>query len=115
MRARFPLATVLFRLRSFIEACHGLESVRREVVGERPSICHYLGRPDPEEQNHKSAVANLNKTIAKPPFPDTTYFLGFAYLKQGSDQDAEKWLTEAAKGNRKTRARNASWHCCTRK
>jgi len=72
MRARFPLAAVLFQLRSFTEACHGLESVRREV-GERPSICHYLGRLDPEEQNHKSAVANLNKTIAKPPFPDTTY------------------------------------------
>jgi Tfp pilus assembly protein PilF len=89
MRARFPLATVLFQLRSFTEARHELESVRYEV-GERPSICYYFGRLDPEEQNHKSAVANLNKAIAKPPFPDTTYFLGFAYLKQGSDQDAEE-------------------------
>jgi hypothetical protein len=41
----------------------------------------------------------LNKGIAKPPFPDTTYFLGFAYLKQGSDQHAEKWLKEAARRN----------------
>ena len=89
MRARFPLATVLFQPRSFTEARHELESVRCEV-GERPSICYYFGRLDPEEQNYKSAVANLNKAIAKPPFPDTTYFLEFAYLKQGNDQDAEK-------------------------
>jgi len=98
MRARCPLATALFRLRSFPEARHELETVRREV-GERPSICYYFGRLDPEEQNYKSAVANLNKAIAKPPFPDTTYFLGFAYLKEGSDQNAEKWLKEAAKRN----------------
>ena len=98
MRARFPLAIALFQLHSFTEARHELETVRREV-GERPSICYYFGRLDPEEQNYKSAVANLNKAIAKPPFPDTAYFLGFAYLKEGSDQDAEKWLKEAAKRN----------------
>jgi len=98
MRARFPLAIALFQLRSFTEARHELETVRREV-GERPSICYYFGRLDLEEQNYKSAVANLNKAIVKPPFPDTAYFLGFAYLKEGSDQDAEKWLKEAAKRN----------------
>jgi Flp pilus assembly protein TadD len=98
MRARFPLAIALFQLRSFTEARHELETVRREV-GERPSICYYFGRLDLEEQHYKSAVANLNKAIAKPPFPDTTYFLGFAYLKEGSEQDAEKWLKEAAKRN----------------
>jgi len=98
MRARFPLAIALFQLRSFTEARHEFETVRREV-GERPSICYYFGRLDLEEQNYKSAVANLNKAIAKPPFPDTAYFLGFAYLREGSDQDAEKWLKEAAKRN----------------
>jgi Flp pilus assembly protein TadD len=98
MRARFPLAIALFQLRSFTEARHELETVRHEV-GERPSICYYFGRLDLEEQNYESAVANLNKAIAKPPFPDTAYFLGFAYLKEGSDQDAEKWLKEAAKRN----------------
>jgi len=100
MRARFPLAIALFQLRSFTEARHELETVRREV-GERPSICYYFGRLDLEEQNYKSAVANLNKAIAKPPFPfpDTAYFPGFAYLKEGNDQDAEKWLKKAAKRN----------------
>jgi hypothetical protein len=57
MRARLPLATALFQLRSFTEARHELESVRCEV-GKRPSICCYFGRQDQEEQNYKSAVAN---------------------------------------------------------
>jgi len=96
MRARFPLAIALFEQHKNTESRHELETVRREV-GERPSICYYFGRLDLEEQNYKSAVANLNKAISKPPFPDTAYFLGFAYLKEGSDQDAEKWLKEAAK------------------
>ncbi len=54
---------------------------------------------DLEEQNYKSAIANLNKAMTNPPFPDTAYFLGFAHLKEGNDQDAEKWLKEAAKPN----------------
>jgi tetratricopeptide (TPR) repeat protein len=91
-----PIGDCPFQLRSFTEARHELETVRREV-DERPSICYYFGRLEPEEQNYKSAVANWHKAIAKPPFPDTTYFLGFAYLKEESDQDAEKWLKEAAK------------------
>ena len=98
MRARFPLAIALFEQHKNTEARHELEMVRREV-GERPSICYYFGRVDLEEQNYKSAVTNLNKAIAKPPFPDTAYFLGFAYLKEGNEQDAEKWLKEAAKRN----------------
>ncbi len=98
MRARFPLAIALFQLHSFVEARHELETVRREA-GERPSVCYYFGRLDLEEQNYKSAITNLNKAIVNPPFPDTAYFLGFAYLKEGSDQEAEKWLKEAAKRN----------------
>lgn len=98
MRARFPLAIALFEQHKFVEARHELETVRADV-GERPSVCYYFGRIDLEEQNYKSAVTNLNKAIVSPPFPDTAYFLGFAYLKQGSDQDAEKWLKEAVKRN----------------
>ena len=37
--------------------------------------------------------------MAKPPFPDTAYHLGFACLKQGDLQAAEKWLKLAAQAN----------------
>src|SRR6202035_734033 len=80
------------------EARQELETVR-QAAGERPSICYYLGRLDLEERKYKNAVANLNKAVVNPPFPDTAYYLGFAYFKDGSDQDAEKWLKEAARLN----------------
>jgi Flp pilus assembly protein TadD len=98
MRARFPLAIALFEEHKGVEARQELETVR-QAAGDQPSICYYLGRLDLEEQKYKSAVANLNKAIANPPFPDTAYYLGFAYFKYGNDQDAEKWLKEASRLN----------------
>jgi Flp pilus assembly protein TadD len=98
MRARFPLAVALFEEHKGVEARHELETVR-QAVGEHPSVRYYFGRLDLEEQKYKSAVANLNKAIANPPFPDTAFYLGFAYFKDGNDQDAEKWLKEAATRN----------------
>src|SRR5207248_5246253 len=52
-----------------------------------------------EERKFESAVRNLNEAAAKPPFPDTAYFLGYAYFKQGDLAAAEKWLKEAAQVN----------------
>jgi Tfp pilus assembly protein PilF len=94
MRARFPLAIALFEDHKGAESRRELETVR-QAVGEQPSICYYFGRLDLEEQKYKSAVANMNKAIANPPFQDTAFYLGFAYFKDGNDQDAEKWLKEA--------------------
>jgi Flp pilus assembly protein TadD len=37
--------------------------------------------------------------MSKPPFPDTAYYLGFAYLKEGDLPNAEKWLKEARQSN----------------
>jgi Flp pilus assembly protein TadD len=99
MRARFPLAVALFEEHQEAEARHELETVR-QTVGEQPSICYYLARLDLEEQKYKSAITNFNKAIENPPFPDTAYYLGFAYFKDGNDQEAEKWLKEAARLNR---------------
>jgi tetratricopeptide (TPR) repeat protein len=98
MRARFPMAVALFEAHKNVEARRELEIVRRSA-GEQPSVCYYFGRLDLDEQKYKSAVTNLNKAIANPPFPDTAFYLGFAYFKDGSDQDAEKWLKEAANRN----------------
>jgi Flp pilus assembly protein TadD len=37
--------------------------------------------------------------MAKPPFPDTAYYLGAACFKQGDLAAAEKWLRQAAQAN----------------
>ena len=63
-----------------------------------------LGRLDLLDQDFESAVRNLSKAVVQPPFPDTAYHLGFAYLKQGNFEAAEKWLKLAAEANPKDSA-----------
>jgi len=98
LRARFPLAVALFEMKKSEEARQEFEAVRRES-GDHPNILYYLGRLDLEELHFESAIRNLNQAIAQPPFPDTAYYLGFAYFKQGDLSAAEKWLKEAAQLN----------------
>lgn len=98
LRARFPLAVALFEMKKPEEARREFESVRREA-GDHPNISYYLGRLDLDELQYESAIRNLNQAIAQPPFPDTAYYLGFAYFKQGDLAAAEKWLKEAAQLN----------------
>jgi Flp pilus assembly protein TadD len=98
MRARFPLGVALFELKQSDEARREFESVRHEV-GEHPNVSYYLGRLDLLDQNFAGAVRNLGNAIAKPPFPDTAYYLGLACFKEGDLAAAEKWLKQAAQGN----------------
>ena len=96
LRARFPLAVALFELHKSDEARDELELVRKEV-GDHPNVFYYLGRLDLDDHQYASAIRNLTTAATKPPFPDTAYYLGFAYFKQGEMTLAEKWLKEASR------------------
>jgi tetratricopeptide (TPR) repeat protein len=96
LKARFPLAVAFFEMHKGSDARRELEAVRNEV-GDHPNVLYYLGRLDLEDRKFESAIQNLTKAAAKPPFPDTAYYLGFAYFKQNDLAAAEKWLTEAAR------------------
>lgn len=98
LRARFPLAVALFEQRNYPASRAEFDKVRQQS-GEQPGLLYYLGRIDQEERNYKSAIANLSKAAAKPPFPDTAFYLGLAYFKQGDEPNAEKWLQEAIRVN----------------
>jgi tetratricopeptide (TPR) repeat protein len=98
LRARFPLAIALFELHKFDESRRELEVIRREV-GDHPNISYYLGRLDIEARNFPGAIRNLNQAATEPPFPDTAYYLGYAYFKNGNLTLAEKWLKIAADAN----------------
>ena len=98
LRARFPLGVALFELHKPAEARREFEIVRR-AAGDHPNVLYYLGRLDLDDRNLPAAIHNLTKAAAAPPFPDTTYYLGFACFKQGDLASAEKWLTEAAHTN----------------
>ena len=94
LRARFPLAIALFELHKFEDARQELQAVR-QVVGDHPNVMYYLGRVDVEEHKFSQAVADLNMAAAKPPFPDTAYYLGYAYFRSGDLAAAETWLKNA--------------------
>src|SRR5580700_303774 len=98
LRARFPLAVALFELHKPDEARKEFEAVRREA-GDHPNILYYLGRLDIEDHKFESAIRNLNEAVAKPPFPDTAYYLGYAYFKNGDFASAEKWLKQASEAD----------------
>ena len=98
MRARFPLGVALFELKQLGAARREFEAVRR-ATGEHPNVSYYLGRLDLLDRNFTGAVRNLSQAIAKPPFPDTAYYLGLACFKQGDPAAAEEWLRQAAQAN----------------
>lgn len=90
-RARFPLAVALFEMHQSVDARHEFETLRREL-GDHPNVLYYLGRLDLEGSDFKGAIENLSKAARKPPFPDTAYYLGFAFFKDHDLPNAEKWL-----------------------
>jgi tetratricopeptide (TPR) repeat protein len=95
LQAEFPLAVSLFELHQTKEARQEFEAVRR-VAGDHPNIEYYLGRLDLTEGKLDAAILEFNKAAANPPFPDTAYYLGYAYLKREDLKLAEEWLRKAA-------------------
>jgi Flp pilus assembly protein TadD len=95
LQARFPLAVALFELHRNEDARREFEAVRH-AVGNHPNVEYYLGRLDLAEGHVDAAILELARAAAKPPFPDTAFFLGSAYLKRHDLASAEKWLSKAA-------------------
>jgi type IV pilus assembly protein PilF len=98
LRARFPLAMALFELHQPEGARREFETVRRDV-GDHPNVMYYLGRLDLTEGKFDDAIKKLTEAAAKPPLPDTDYYLAYAYLKRGDTASAEKWFLAAAELN----------------
>jgi tetratricopeptide (TPR) repeat protein len=95
VRARFPLAVTLFALQERDEARQQFEAIHAET-GDDPNVNYYLGRLDLSEGKTDSAIHNLMLASAQPPFPDTDYYLGYAYMKKRDLDRAEKWFKKAA-------------------
>jgi tetratricopeptide (TPR) repeat protein len=95
LRARFPLAVALFQLQKTTDARQEFLAVRR-AAGPRPDVAYYLGRIDFLEGNAKAAIDELSQALKHPPFLDTAYYLGSAYLQDKQWAPAEKCLLTAA-------------------
>ena len=98
VRARYQLAVCWFVLGRTQEARQELERLEKETGGDA-SVAYQLARLDLRDGNVESAIRRLVRLVNSPPFPDTAYYLGTAYLQRGELAAAEKWLQVAARAD----------------
>ncbi len=96
--ARYQLAVCRFALGDFRRAREEFERLDQETGGS-PNIAYYLARLDLSEGNPEAAIKRLVRLVKDPPFADTPYYLGKAYLERQQLDQAEKWLLAAAQAN----------------
>ena len=95
---RYQLGVSYFALQQWPESRREFERLRSDAAPD-PGVIYYLGRLDLQEENLDGAVSRLEKIVNDPPFSDTSYYLGSAYLKKGKLAEAEKWLKQAVELN----------------
>ena len=95
-QARFQYAVCLMALGRNDEARKQFEQVREET-GESRFMTYYLGRLDLLASDYPSAVKRLSLVAVDPPFPDTAFYLGVAYVSAGNLPAGTEWLERAAK------------------
>jgi len=95
-RARFEFAVCLLQLGRNDEARREFEQLQKQT-GESRYIIYYLGRLDLLSDDYKPAIQRLGSVAEDPPFPDTAFYLGTAYISAGDVTSGIKWLETAAK------------------
>jgi len=92
--ARYQLAVCYFALGRHDDARREFGQLLLETHDD-PSVIYFIGRLDLAEHNADAAIRGFHRVVAKPPFPDTAYYLGAAYLEKGDLQNAAQWLQRA--------------------
>lgn len=95
-KAHFEFAVCLLSLGRNDEARRQFEQVQK-LAGESRYVTYYLGRLDLLANDYPSAIKRLGSVAEDPPFPDTAFHLGVAYISSGDVAAGTKWLERAAK------------------
>lgn len=95
--ARKNLAICEFEIRDYTEARAAFEQFR--AGKDRTIATYYLGRIDLIEGNLDAAIARLRSVDEKSGIVDSTYFLGVAYFKKGSYEEAIQSLRRCVELN----------------
>ena len=95
-KAHLQFAVCLLSLGRNDEARRQFEQVR-QLTGESRYVTYYLGRLDVLSNDYASAIKRLGSVAEDPPFPDTAFHLGVAYISSGDVAGGTKWLERAVK------------------
>jgi Flp pilus assembly protein TadD len=95
-KAHFEFAVCLLALGRNDEARRQFEQVQK-LAGESRYVTYYLGRLDLLANDYASAIQHLGSVADDPPFPDTAFHLGVAYISSGDVAAGTKWLERAVK------------------
>lgn len=93
-RARYQLAVCYFALGRQDDARREFVRLRADTHAD-PSVIYFIGRLDLREHKLDAAIHEFQSIAANPPFPDTTYYLGSAYLDKADLPSAEQWFKRA--------------------
>jgi len=100
INARYQLGVCLLALGETHASREEFERLPGEAKNE-PSVAYYLARLDLLDGNSAAAVRRLAPLLSHPPFPDTAFYLGSAYLAQGRLDDAIRCLRTGAQSDRR--------------
>ncbi len=93
-RAHLQYAVCLLSLGDNDQARQEFEKVR-QLAGESRYVTYYLGRLDLLSNDYASAIKRLGSVAQHPPFPDTAFYLGVAYLSADNVDKGIEWLERA--------------------
>jgi len=95
-KAHLRFAVCLLSLGRNGEARRQFEQVQK-LAGESRYVTYYLGRLDLLANDYAPAIKRLGSVAEDPPFPDTAFHLGVAYISSGDVAAGTTWLERAAK------------------
>ena len=95
-RAHFEFAVCLLSLGRNAEARQQFQQVKN-LAGDSRYLNYYLGRLDLLSNDYSSAIRRLSSVVEDPPFPDTAFHLGVAYVSSGNISAGIKYLERAAR------------------
>ena len=96
LRPRYQYAVCLMALARNDEARKEFERLQEAESSGDAGVLYYLGRLDLLADDFPAAIGKLEVIAKNPPYPDTAFYLGVAFIGKRDLQKGVDWLAKAA-------------------